>query len=54
MNTTTWTVTVEAIPNSDDLLLPIPQELLDIQGWKQGDTLEWINNGDGSWILTKL
>jgi len=52
---TTWTVTVEeAEDGSGDLVLPLPQELLDIQGWKEGDTLEWEQESDGSWIISKV
>jgi hypothetical protein len=51
---TKWTVTVEeADDGSGDIVLPLPQELLDIQGWKEGDTLEWTDNGDGTWSIAK-
>jgi hypothetical protein len=50
-----WTVTVEeADDGSGDLVLPLPQDLLDIQGWKEGDNLKWIDNKDGTWSLQKL
>jgi bifunctional DNA-binding transcriptional regulator/antitoxin component of YhaV-PrlF toxin-antitoxin module len=50
-----WTVTVEeAEDGSGDLVLPLPQELLDVVGWKETDTLEWINNDDGSWAIQKI
>jgi hypothetical protein len=50
-----WTVTVEeAEDGSGDLVLPLPQELLDVVGWKETDTLEWIDNGDGSWAIQKI
>jgi len=53
-NMTHWTVTVEeADDESGDLILPLPQEMLDLQGWKEGDTLEWTDMGDGAWSLTK-
>lgn len=48
-----WTVTVEEDPETKDLILPIPQELLDLQGWKEGDELEWKDQHNGSWILEK-
>jgi len=52
---TTWTVTVEeADDGSEDLVLPLPQNLLDQVGWREGDTLEWIDNNDGSWIIQKV
>ena len=46
-----WTVTVEE--DGDDLVLPLPQELLDQVGWLTGDTLNWQNEEDGTWTLTK-
>lgn len=51
-NTTTWTVTV--IEDGDDVVLPFPDGLLESQGWQEGDTLEWIDNNDGSWTLRKV
>ena len=49
-----WTITVEeAEDGSGDLILPLPPELLDMQGWKEGDTLEWNDLGDGSWTISK-
>jgi hypothetical protein len=56
MNTQTqWTVTVqEAEDNSGDLVMPLPQEMLDQVGWVEGDTLEWIDNKDGSWGIQKV
>ena len=49
-----WTVTVEeADDGSGDLVMPLPQEFLQIQGWVEGDTLEWLDNKDGSWLLRK-
>jgi hypothetical protein len=50
----TWTVTIEeADDDSGDLVLPLPQEMLDQVGWHEGDTLEWIDNKDGTWSIQK-
>ena len=49
-----WTITVEEDPETGDLILPLPQDMLNMQGWIEGDTLEWKDNGDGSWSLTKV
>ena len=54
MNTQTWTITVEEDPETGDLILPLPEELLKLQGWVNGDELEWIDNDDGSWSLEKI
>ncbi|CAB4221499.1 hypothetical protein UFOVP1636_336 [uncultured Caudovirales phage] len=49
-----WTVTLEeADDGSGDLVMPLPQEMLDLQGWKEGDTLTWIDNKDGTWSIAK-
>ena len=50
---TQWTVTLEEDPDTGDLIMPIPQEVLDLQGWSEGDTLEWLDQGNGSWQLQK-
>jgi hypothetical protein len=49
-----WTLTPEEDPaDPESLLLTFPPDLLESMGWKSGDTLEWKDNGDGSWSLTK-
>ena len=37
-----------------DLILPLSDELCAEAGWKIGDTIQWIDNGDGSWSLKKM
>jgi bifunctional DNA-binding transcriptional regulator/antitoxin component of YhaV-PrlF toxin-antitoxin module len=32
----------------------IPDELQKELSWNEGDPIEWIDNGDGSWTLKKL
>jgi hypothetical protein len=52
---TSWTVTIEeADDGSGDLVMPLPQEMLDLQGWQEGDTLDWKDNENGSWTLSKV
>lgn len=48
-----WTVEVVEDPETGDLILPFTDEILEEVGWKTGDTLEWIDNKDGSWSLRK-
>ena len=36
-----------------DLFLPLSDELLKEVGWKEGDNLNWKDNNDGSFTLTK-
>lgn len=51
---TSWTITVEEDPETGELMLPLPADLLVMKGWFEGDTLEWIDNNDGSWSLKKV
>lgn len=53
MSTQRWTITVEEDPETGDAILPLPPDLLELQGWKEGDTLIWNDEGNGSWSLTK-
>jgi len=46
----TYTVTLEE-DSWGDLMLPIPQEILDEMHWHEGTVLEFVDNGDGSWTL---
>lgn len=52
-DTKRWEITLQEDPETGELILPLPKELLDLQGWQEGDDLEWIDNGDGSWSLSK-
>ena len=54
METMRWTITVEEDPDTGEVILPLPEEMLKLQGWVEGDTLEWKDNGDGSWTLEKV
>lgn len=49
-------VTVTVIQDDQDpdqLLLDLGTELCEHLGWKPGDRIEWIDNGDNSWSLIK-
>ena len=37
----------------EDGVLTFPPEMLEELGWKEGDVLEWIDRGDGSFYLRK-
>ena len=54
MNKHSWTIILEEDPDTKDLILPLPEEFLKLQGWIEGDTLEWIDNKDGSWSIQKV
>lgn len=44
---------VEEDPVTGDGVLTFTPEILEIAGWKEGDLLEWNDNGDGSWTLKR-
>jgi bifunctional DNA-binding transcriptional regulator/antitoxin component of YhaV-PrlF toxin-antitoxin module len=41
------------LPVDDDYNITFPEDLLEQTGWKEGDTLQWIDQGDGSFIMKK-
>ena len=41
------------IPVDDDYNITFPEDLLEQTGWKEGDTLQWIDQGDGSFKMIK-
>jgi hypothetical protein len=49
-----WTLKVEEDPETGDAMITFPPDLLEKAGWKEGDTLNWIDQKDGSWQLTKV
>jgi DNA-binding Xre family transcriptional regulator len=50
---TTRTVQVIEDPdNPEELLLDLGTELCEELGWKVGDTVQWIDNKDGTWQIT--
>lgn len=48
-----YEVITQEDPETGDVILPLPPELLEQAGWKEGDQIEWIENNDGSWVLKK-
>ncbi len=48
-----WTVTLETDPDTGDLVLPFTPDMLAQVGWDFGDVIQWKDNNDGSWTLTK-
>jgi hypothetical protein len=40
--------------DDDNILLPIPQVLLDQMGWKEGDTIDFGLDDKGHYILKKI
>lgn len=52
-DTVKWTLEIQEDPDTKELFLEIPPDVLENLGWKEGDNLNWSDNGDGSWSLTK-
>lgn len=51
---TTWIIALEEDPETGDLIMPLPEGLLESQGWVVGDTLIWdVDEKNGSATLTK-
>ena len=48
-----WTLTVEEDPETGEALIQFPPDFLEMVGWTEGDSINWKDNGDGSWILEK-
>lgn len=46
-----WTAILEE--DGEDLILPLPQELLEELNWNIGDTLEWTEHSEGGWQIRK-
>jgi hypothetical protein len=47
------TQTVELIADGEDLILPLPQELMTELGWHTDDVLVWTDNKNGTWSLSR-
>ena len=53
-----WRLPVEEVENGDTMeteyFITFPDDLLEAANLKEGDSVEWIDNNDGSFILKKL
>lgn len=51
----TWTVELTEDPETGELLLPFPPDLLAQMGWDCGDAIQWdIDEDLGTAVLTKM
>jgi hypothetical protein len=48
-----WIITLEKDPETGDLILPLNDDILEGLDCEVGDTIEWIDNKDGSWTMRK-
>jgi len=51
---TQWTLPIQEDPETGEFILEFPDAVLEETGWEFGDTIKWIDNGDGSWTLKKV
>lgn len=50
---TKWTLNVDYDSKDDEAFLSLPDDLIKAAGWELGDSLEWIDNKDGTFTLKK-
>jgi hypothetical protein len=48
-----YEVITQEDPETGDLMLPIPQQLLDELGWREGDEIEFAIDEGGKYILKR-
>jgi hypothetical protein len=49
-----WTVTLLEDPDDPEgCILPFPEDMIAIAGWKEGDILNWDVQDDGTVLVTK-
>lgn len=48
-----FTANLEEDPETGELVLPLPDDLLTKLGWQIGDVLDWSKGEGGSWIISK-
>jgi len=49
-----WQLPVQVDGLTGDCYIELPDDLLEVAGLKEGDTVEWIDRGDGSFLLQKV
>lgn len=47
------TTKIQLDKDSGDHYIEFDDETIQELGWEIGDTVEWIDNGDGTWTLRK-
>jgi len=52
---TTYTANVIEDPdNPGELLLDLGPDLCEKMGWRPGELINWTDNKDGTWTMTKI
>jgi hypothetical protein len=49
-----WVLPVEVSDDLEDYIFTFPDDLLEATNLKEGDQVEWVNQGDGSYLLRKV
>ena len=50
----TYSATVQYNEELDEFVVPLTDEICEELGWNSGDTLNWEDNGDGSFTIKKI
>tara|TARA_R110000868_G_scaffold183577_1_gene424863 strand:- start:93 stop:278 length:186 start_codon:yes stop_codon:yes gene_type:complete len=53
INDKEWLIKVQEDGKTKDLYIQFPPDAIDQVGWVEGDLIDWLDNGDGSWTLKK-
>jgi len=48
-----WVLPVEEV-DCDECIINLPDDLLEAANLKEGDEVEWVDNGDGSYLMKKV
>jgi hypothetical protein len=48
-----WVATLQEDPDTGDLILPLPDEVMESNGFEIGDVLQWKDNKDGTFSFAK-
>jgi hypothetical protein len=51
---TTYTTTVVEDPETNDIMIEFPENFLYDMGWRDGDTIEWSINDNGTIYIKKV
>jgi len=49
-----YTAHVEYDETNDEYVLPLNEEMCNELGWRPGDSIDWKDNGDGTFVLSKI
>lgn len=48
-----WIIVVQENGKDKELFIQLPEDAISQMGWAEGDVLEWLENENGSWTITK-